>query len=165
MMSRYQLAQINIAELRAPIDSPQLKDFVDNLDRINALAESSPGFVWRLVGEGNDATSLRPLGDEVIVNMSVWKNVSSLRDFVYKTAHVEILKRKREWFNRMSDAFMCLWWVPERHRPTVAEAVQRLAHLRQHGPTAQSFTFVKAFAAPDAINAGKPFSIKDACPA
>lgn len=164
-MSRHQLAQLNIAELKAPIDSPELEDFVDNLDRINALAESSPGFVWRLIGEGNDATSLRPLGDNIIVNMSVWKNVSSLRDFVYKTAHVQILKRKREWFTRMADAHMCLWWVPEGHEPTVAEAVQRLEHLRRHGPTTESFTFVEAFAAPDAINAGKPFSIKDACPA
>ena len=82
-MPRHQLAQLNIAELKAPIDSPELEDFVDNLDRINALAESSPGFVWRLTGEGNDATSLRPLGEKIIVNMSVWQNVSSLRDFVY----------------------------------------------------------------------------------
>jgi hypothetical protein len=164
-MSRHQLAQLNIAELKAPIDSPQLKDFVDNLDRINALAEASPGFVWRLKGEGNDATSLRPLGENVIVNMSVWQNVSALRDFVYKTAHVQILKRKREWFTRMADAYMCLWWVPEGHEPTVAEAAERLDHLREHGPTTESFTFVEAFAAPDAINAGKPFSIKDACPA
>ena len=164
-MPRHQLAQLNIAELKAPIDSPELEDFVDNLDRINALAESSPGFVWRLTGEGNDATSLRPLGEKIIVNMSVWQNVSSLRDFVYKSAHVQILKRKREWFTRMADAYLCLWWVPEGHQPTVAEAVQRLEHLRRHGPTPEAFTFVEAFAAPDAINAGKPFSIKDACPA
>jgi hypothetical protein len=110
-MSRYQLAQLNIAELRAPLDSPELKDFVDNLDRINALAEGSTGFVWRLMGDGNDATSLRPMGENIIVNMSVWKNVVSLRDFVYKSAHVAILRRKREWFTRMAEAYMCLWWV------------------------------------------------------
>ena len=164
-MSRYQLAEINIAELKAPLDSPQLKDFVDNLDRINALAESSEGFIWRLKGDGNDATSLRPLGDNVIVNMSVWKDAETLRNYVYNTAHVEILKRKREWFSRMSRAYMVLWWVAEGHEPTVAEAVARLEHLRKHGATAEAFTFGEAFAAPDAVAAGAPFSFKDSCPA
>jgi hypothetical protein len=164
-MSRHQLAEINIAELKAPLDSPQLKDFVDNLDRINALAESSEGFVWRLKGDGNDATSLRPLGDNVIVNMSVWRDAESLRNYVYKTAHVEILKRKREWFTRMAKAYMVLWWVPQGHEPTVAEAVARLEHLRKHGATAEAFTFGEAFAAPDAVAAGAPFSFKDSCPA
>jgi hypothetical protein len=164
-MSKYQLAQINIGNLAAPLDSPQLKDFVDNLGRINALAESSPGFAWRLVGNGNDATSLRPLGDNVIVNLSVWRDVESLRNYVYKTAHVEILKRKREWFTRMADAYMALWWVPEGHEPTVAEAVARLEHLRKHGATAQAFTFGEAFSAPDAPVAGARFSLKDSCPA
>ena len=164
-MSKYQLAEINVAELKAPLDSPELKDFVDNLDRINALAESSPGFVWRLVGDGNDATSLRPLGDDVIVNLSVWRDVDSLRDFAYKTVHVEILRRKREWFKRMANAYMALWWVPEGHEPTAAEAVSRLEHLRQHGPTAEAFTFGEAFSAPDAVNAGAKFSFRDGCPA
>src|SRR5690348_14417765 len=99
-MSRYHLAQINVGRLLAPIDSPEIKDFVDNLDRINELAESSEGFVWRLKGEGNDATSLRPFGDDIIVNMSVWRDVDSLRNFVYKSAHTPIMKRRREWFTR-----------------------------------------------------------------
>jgi hypothetical protein len=164
-MSRFQLAQINIASLKAPLDSPELKDFVDNLDRINALAEASPGFIWRLKGDGNDATSLRPLGDNIIVNMSVWRDVDSLRDFAYKSAHVEILRRKREWFTRMAKAYMVLWWVPEAHEPTVAEAAARLEHLREHGATADAFTFGEAFSAPDAPVAGAPFSFKDGCPA
>lgn len=164
-MSKYQLAQLNIGELKAPLDSPELKDFVDNLDRINALAESSPGFVWRLKGDGNDATSLRPLGDNVIVNMSVWRDVDSLRNFAYKSAHAEILRRKREWFTRMAKAYMTLWWVPAGHEPTVAEAVARLEHLRKHGATAEAFTFGEAFSAPDAKIAGEPFSFKDSCPA
>ncbi len=163
--SNYQLAQINIAELKAPIDSPQLKDFVDNLDRINALAEDSPGFVWRLKGEGNDATSLRPLGDDVIVNMSVWRDVDTLRAYVYKTAHVEIMKRRREWFARMGQAFMVLWWVPAGHEPTPTEAARKLEHLRAHGPTPDAFTFAEAFSAPDAAVGGAPFSTKDGCPA
>ena len=79
-MSKYQIAELNIGNLAAPLDSPQLKDFVDNLDRINALAEKSDGFVWRLVGDGNDATSLRPLGDNVLVNLSVWRDIESLKD-------------------------------------------------------------------------------------
>jgi hypothetical protein len=164
-MSRFQLAQLNIATLKAPLDSPELKDFVDNLDRINALAEASPGFIWRLKGDGNDATSLRPLGDNIIVNMSVWRDVDSLRDFAYKSAHVEILRRKREWFTRMAKAYMVLWWVPEAHEPTVAEAAARLEHLREHGATADAFTFGEAFSAPDAPVAGAPFSFKDGCPA
>jgi hypothetical protein len=164
-MSKYQLAQINIGELKAPLDSPELKDFVDNLDRINALAESSPGFVWRLKGDGNDATSLRPLGDNVIVNMSVWRDVNALRDYVYKSAHVEIMKRRREFFARMGNAYLALWWIPVGHEPTVAEAVEKLEYLRKHGPSPEAFTFGEAFSAPDAQNAGSPFSFKDSCPA
>ena len=124
-MSNYQLAQLNVATLKAPLDSPELKDFVDNLDRINALAESSPGFVWRLMGDGNDATSLRPLGDNVIVNMSVWRDVAALQDYVYKSAHTSIMKRRREWFTRMAEAYMVLWWVPAGHVPTLEEAVAK----------------------------------------
>jgi hypothetical protein len=164
-MSKYQLAQLNVATLKAPLDSPLLKDFVDNLDRINALAEQSPGFVWRLKGDGNDATSLRPLGDNVLVNMSVWRDVDALRDYVYKSAHIEIMRRKREWFARPTGSPFALWWVPEDHEPTVAEAVARLQHLHKHGPSARAFTFGEAFAAPDAQNAGTPVSFKDSCPA
>jgi hypothetical protein len=164
-MSNYHLAQLNVAELKAPLESPELKDFVDNLDRINALAEGSPGFQWRLKGDGNDATSLRPLGDKVIVNLTVWRDVASLRDYVYKSAHVEIMKRRREWFSRMADAYLALWWVPAGHVPTVAEAVARLLHLRKYGPSAEVFTFGEAYSAPDAARAGARFSFKDSCPA
>ena len=164
-MSRYQLAQLNIASMKAPLDSPELKDFVDNLDRINALAESSPGFAWRLKGDGNDATSLRPLGDNVLVNMSVWRDVEALKAYVYGTAHSQIMRRRREWFTRMKEAYLALWWVPAGHEPTVAEAVAKLEHLRKHGPSAEAFTFGEAFAAPDARNAGEKFSFTDTCPA
>jgi hypothetical protein len=160
-MSRFQLAQINIAELKAPLDSPQLKDFVDNLDRINALAEGSPGFVWRLTGDGNDATSLRPMG---IVNYSIWRDVESLKEFVYKTVHIEILKRKREWFERMSLPYV-LWWVPAGTIPTVAEAVERLELLRAKGASPEAFHFGEAYSAPDANQAGSPVSFPDTCPA
>lgn len=164
-MSRYQLAQLNIADLKAPLDSPELRDFVDNLDRINALAESSPGFVWRLTGDGNDATSLRPLGDNVLVNMSVWRDADALRNYVYQSAHTQIMKRRREWFTRMREAHMVLWWVPAGHVPTIAEAVARLKLLREGGATADAFTFGEAFAAPDAQQAGERISFDDTCPA
>jgi hypothetical protein len=164
-MSNYQLAQLNIAALKAPLDSPELKDFVDNLDRINALAEDSPGFAWRLKGDGNDATSLRPLGEEIIVNMSVWRDVDSLRNFTYKSAHVAILRRKREWFTRPTEAVYVLWWIPAGHEPTLAEAAERLQHLRKHGSSAAAFNFGEAYSAPDAQNASEPFSLEDSCPA
>ena len=164
-MSDYQLAQLNIAALKAPLDSPELKDFVDNLDRINALADGSPGFVWRLVGDGNDATSLRPLGESVIVNMSVWRDVAALRDYAYRSGHVEIMKRRREWFTRMAEAYLVLWWVPSGHEPTIAEAIARLNLLRERGPTPEAFTFGEAFAAPDVAAGAGSGSFSDTCPA
>jgi len=164
-MSNYRLAQLNIAALKAPLDSPELKDFVDNLDRINALAEGSAGFVWRLKGDGNDATSLRPLGEDVIVNMSVWRDVEALQDYVYRSGHVEIMRRRREWFTRMAQAYMVLWWVPAGHEPTMAEAAARLELLRQKGPTAEAFTFARAFPAPDADAETARISSNDTCPA
>lgn len=165
MASDYQLAQLNIAALKAPLDSPELKDFVDNLDRINALAEGSPGFVWRLKGDGNDATSLRPLGDNIIVNMSVWRDVASLRDYAYRSGHVEIMRRRREWFTRMAEAYLVLWWVPAGHEPTMAEAVDRLTLLREHGSTARGFNFGEPFSAPDDSTAQGRGAIGDSCPA
>jgi hypothetical protein len=164
-MSRYQLAQVNIARLKAPLDSPELKDFVDNLDRINELAENSDGFVWRLKGEGNDATALRPFGDDIIVNMTVWRDADALRNYVYKSAHTAIMKRRREWFTRMAEAYTCMWWVPAGHIPTVEEAAARLQHLRAQGPTSESFTFGEAFSPPDAASGDGRFSFKDSCPA
>lgn len=147
-MSAYHLAQLNIAWMKAPLASPQMADFVANLERINALAEGSPGYIWRLQDEAGDATAIRPFGDEVLVNMSLWRDVQSLSDYVYKSAHTEMLKRRREWFERIEQAHQVLWWVPTGHRPSVDEAAKRLAHLREYGATEQAFTFRHAFAAP-----------------
>lgn len=146
-MSAYHLAQLNIAWMKAPLASPQMADFVANLERINALAEGSPGYIWRLQDEAGDATAIRPFGDEVLVNMSLWRDVQSLSDYVYKSAHTEMLKRRREWFERVEQAHQVLWWVPTGHRPSVDEAAERLAHLREHGATEHEFTFRHAFAA------------------
>ena len=163
--NEFQLAQVNVATLSAPLDSPQLKDFVDNLDRINALAEASDGFVWRLKGDGNDATSLRPFGAEVIVNMSVWRDVAALRDYVYRSAHIEIMRRRREWFERMKSAAFVLWWVPAGHIPTLEDAAAKLRLLDAHGPTAAAFNFGTAFAPPGEAAPGASISFDDACPA
>ena len=147
MESIIHLAQINIARMRAPIDSPVMAGFVAQLDAINTLAESSPGFIWRLVGEGNDATSLRPFDDDfIIVNMSVWQSLEDLRAYVYKSAHTAVMRRRREWFEQFESAFVALWWVAAGHIPTVGEAKQRLLRLEAHGPTAEAFTFKQPFA-------------------
>jgi hypothetical protein len=149
-MSRYELAQLNVATMKFPLDAPGMADFVANLERINALAEQSPGFVWRLQTEEGDATAMRRLGDNMLVNLSVWADVESLNHYVYQTAHVEIMRRRKEWFERMGEAHFVLWWVPAGHRPGVEEAAARLALLREQGPSAQAFSFRYAFAAPDA---------------
>ena len=164
-MSKYQLAQLNIAVMKEPLDSPLMADFVGGLDRINALAEGSPGFAWRLQTEEGNATALRPMGENVLVNMSVWQDVASLERYVYRSAHVEVMRRRKEWFERLSEAFMVLWWVPTGHRPTVNEAVSRLEQLRQHGATPDAFTFRQAFAAPDASADPTPFTFGGECPA
>jgi hypothetical protein len=147
-MSNCQLAQLNIATLLAPKDSPQLADFVANLDRINALADQADGFVWRMLGDGADASGWRPWGDEVLANMSVWRDVESLKDYAFKTAHADIMKRKREWFHRMAEAYMVLWWVQEGHIPSLREAGERLDLLRAKGPSADAFTFKDVFPTP-----------------
>ena len=111
----FELAQLNIAIAKGPMDSPVMADFVNNLDRINGLAETSPGFVWRLKDEAGNATSIRPFGDETLVNLSVWTDLDALKAFVYRSDHTQIMKRKKEWFNKMLEAHMVLWWVPKGH--------------------------------------------------
>jgi hypothetical protein len=164
-MSKHELAQLNIALMKEPLESPAMADFVANLDRINALAESSPGFVWRLQTEEGDATALRPLGEHTLVNVSVWKDTESLNKYVYQSAHVEIMRRRKEWFERMREAYVVLWWVPAGHRPTVAEAIAKLELLRTKGPTEAAFTFRQAFPPPDAAPRSRPFEFGDECPA
>lgn len=160
-MTSYHLAQINVARLKAPIDAPETADFTNNLDRINALAESSSGFVWRLTGEGNDATDLAAFDDPLIItNMSVWESPAALGAFVYRSGHVEIMRRRTEWFESM-DVFMALWWVPVGHEPTVAEGIAKLALLEREGPSPDVFTFRTPHPAPDATTS--PLPILDKC--
>ncbi|MEU2898453.1 DUF3291 domain-containing protein [Streptomyces sp. NPDC001273] len=143
----YELAQVNIARLRAPLDSPRLKDFVDSLEPVNADADHADGFVWRLQGEeGDDATDVAVFGDSwLIINMSVWRDTDALTAYMYQGRHREMLARRREWFERVEEAMVALWWVPSGHRPTVAEAESRLLHLRANGPAPYAFTLRTSF--------------------
>ncbi|MHA6493586.1 DUF3291 domain-containing protein [Pseudomonas borbori] len=149
-MSDYHLAQLNIASMKQPLEAPGMADFVANLQRINELADAAPGFVWRLQDEAGDATAIRPFGDEMLVNLSVWRDFDALRAYVYRSAHAEMLKRRNEWFDRMGAAHMVLWWVPQGHLPSVGEAAERLELLRAAGPTARAFNFRQTFPAADA---------------
>ncbi len=154
------LAQVNIARMRAPIDSPIMADFVNNLDRINALAEDSEGFVWRLKDEvSNDATSISIFGDNfLIVNMSVWENVQCLLDFVYQSDHVEVFKRRKEWFEQMEEKHMANWYIKYGRFPTVEDAVERLEYIRKFGETPYAFSFKSKYTIDDLrkyLNAGE----------
>ncbi len=145
----WQLAELNVARLRAPLEDPATRDFVEALDAINALAESSPGFVWRLQTDDGNATSIQAFDDElVITNLSVWESVEALSDYVYRSGHVSFLRRKREWFERYGSAHLVLWWVPSGHRPTVSEALARLDIVHSGDPTADAFSFSTPFPPP-----------------
>jgi diadenosine tetraphosphate (Ap4A) HIT family hydrolase len=143
----YELAQLNIAAQLHPLDAPEMADFVNNIDRINALAEQAPGFVWRLQTEDGDATAIRHFGDNVVVNMSVWTDIESLHNYVYKSDHVSVLRRRREWFSTMK-VYSVLWWVKSGSQPTIEDAAHRLQQLEQHGPHEHAFTFKTAWPMP-----------------
>ncbi len=149
-MEEYQLAQINIARALAPMDSPVMADFVNNLDRINALAEQSEGFVWRLQDENNNATAIQAFEDDfIIVNMSVWTSMEDLFNFTYKSDHVAIFTRRKEWFSAMQEMHMAFWYIKKGTIPTVAEAKLRLSYLNTHGETPYAFTFKGRFTPED----------------
>ncbi|ASU82088.1 DUF3291 domain-containing protein [Nocardiopsis gilva YIM 90087] len=160
-MADHHLAQLNVGILNAPLDAPSMAGFVDNLTPINALADASPGFVWRYTDEGrDDATEARPFGDDLLINFSVWESREALWEFTYRSEHIDLLRRRREWFQHMRDVTLVLWWIPAAHIPTLDEAGERLALLRRHGPTAEAFTFKDSFAPPktpaSSITSGTP---------
>ncbi|MEU3063343.1 DUF3291 domain-containing protein [Streptomyces subrutilus] len=147
------LAQLNVAALLHPLDDPRTAPFVDLLDPVNAAADTAPGFVWRLVEEGAaDATGLRPAGEHVIVNLSVWQDQDSLWDFAYRSGHLEAMRQRRAWFARHVEAHLVLWWIPAGHLPTLDEALERLADLRAHGPSPRAFTFASSHTAAEAAD-------------
>lgn len=145
----YELAQVNIGRILAPMDSPELADFVALLDPVNAVADRSPGFVWRLQTEDGNATAMRVFDDDwLIVNMSTWQSPDALLEYVYGPMHKMVLRRRREWFARVAEAMTALWWVPAGHRPTVREAEECLVVLRANGPTPEAFTLRDTFPPP-----------------
>ncbi|MEX6504395.1 DUF3291 domain-containing protein [Pseudomonas zhanjiangensis] len=149
MQRSYHLAQVNIAKALAPLDSPLMQGFVEQLDHINQLAEASPGFVWRLQTDAGDATALQPYEDErIIVNLSVWDSLEALKTFVYSGEHLGLLRNKKHWFEKPDVPILALWWVAAGHRPDLAEAKQALACLRAQGPSAQAFSFAAPFPPP-----------------
>ncbi len=132
------LAELNIGKFKYPTTDPRMAGFMDNLDRVNALAERSPGFVWRLKGDNNNATDFR-VGDDYAVNLSVWTDAKSLENYVFKTVHAQFYKRKAEWFGVMEKPHMVFWHVAEGHRPSLSEAMDRLENYQKNGATEAAF--------------------------
>ena len=154
-MTSCHIAQLNVGVLQAPLDSAELADFVAALDQVNAIADAAPGFVWRLRdGDGNDATSLRPRGPDLLVNMSVWVSLESLRAFVYRNGqHLDMLRRRREFFRPLDEAHQVLWWIPREHIPDLDEAFSKLDLVRRDGPGPDAFTFREQYPPPVALAA------------
>ena len=161
-MTTYHLAQFNVGRLRAPVSDPMIAAFVANLERINALADAAPGFVWRLTGDGDDATDIRPDAADPLLalNMSVWESPQALGAYVYRSDHVAVMRRRHEWFEKM-ELYMALWWVPAGHTPTVAEGMAKIALLRRLGPSPEAFTFRDIFPPPGSSVAPPP--VLDEC--
>ncbi len=154
-MSGYHIAQINIARFVLPKQHADNIGFMKALDPINALADTASGFVWRLVGEGNDAINIDAVPDDprLAINMSVWTDVESLGAFVYRNPdHLAIMRRRREWLEQLS-VYQALWWVPRGHIPSVQEGIAKIAYLAQNGPTSEAFTLKHTFHAPDGMAA------------
>lgn len=150
-MLAYHLAQINIARMLAPIEDPIMAEFVAQLAPVNALADESPGFVWRLQTEAGDATSIKVYDDDfVIVNLTVWETVDSLREFVYKSAHQRVLRDRKRWFERFDGPYYALWWIPDGQLPSIEEGKKRLDYLRKQGDSEFAFSFKHVFPPPTA---------------
>jgi hypothetical protein len=154
-VTRFHLAQANIGRIRAPLDDPSMEGFRSQLEPINALADRSPGFVWRLQTEDGNAMSIRPFADErMAINMSVWESLEALQQFVYRSAHVGPLRDRKQWFESTEGPILVLWWIPAGHVPTVTEAQERLRHLEEVGPSPRAFTFRMPFPSPDGQSGG-----------
>jgi hypothetical protein len=140
-MTGLHLAQLNIGRLRYEVGDPRMAEFIDNLAFVNGLAERSPGFVWRYQDDSGSAIDTRPFAGDprMAINLSVWDSVEALERFVWQTMHKRFYGRRHEWFERMDERYFVMWWVPARHRPTVQEAVERLRHLQQYGPSDHAF--------------------------
>ncbi|MFL1013553.1 DUF3291 domain-containing protein [Flavisericum labens] len=151
-MSSYHLAQVNIAKRLAPMDDPIMQDFVNNVERINGIADHSEGFIWRLKDEDKDEAAQAFQDDSLLINMSVWKDQESLFNYTYQSNHIEVFKRKKEWFHKVQMLHMAFWYTPEGYRPTFQEAKERLEYLNNHGETPYAFTFKSKFTIQDSLN-------------
>ena len=161
----FHLAQLNIARFKRALDDPAMAGFVAALDPLNAVADEAPGFVWRLQTEEGNAISIHAFEDPLmLVNMSVWESVEALAEYVYRSGHIAVLRRRREWAPRMAEAHMVLWWIPAGTIPTLDEAKDRLEHLREYGPGPRAFTFKTRFS-PDEAVVASPEDERDFCPA
>jgi hypothetical protein len=165
-MAKYHIAQVNIGRTKAPLEDALMAGFVARLNEINALADRSPGFVWRLQTPEGDATYLRPYNDDrILINMSVWETVDALRYYVYKTAHAELIRQRQDWFEKFVGAYIALWWVPVGHFPGVDEAKKRLAYLDRYGPTEFAFSFKTIFQTDERFQQAIDWSSFEPCPA
>lgn len=165
-MGKLHLAQVNIARMKATLEDPIMAGFVARLDEINALADGSPGFVWRLQTDEGNATYLRPYDDDrILFNMSVWETIEDLREYVYKSAHTQLIRQRQQWFEKFDSMYLALWWIPASHIPSIDEAKKRLAHLEEHGPTPFAFTLKKTFAPDEAYLRTIDWSSFEPCPA
>ena len=166
MPQKFQLAQCNVGLAKGPIDSAVMAGFVARLDEINAVAEASPGFVWRLKTDEGNATSIQAFEDSrVLINLSVWESPDALRAYVYRSDHAKVMRQRKSWFEPFGGVYLVLWWVAHGHRPTIAEAKTRLDHLQRHGETAQAFSFAHLYPAPDEPVQGLSTDLSDPCPA
>ncbi len=164
MAKSFHIAQVNIARMRPPLDDPLLAGFVARLQDVNALADSSPGFVWRLQTAAGDATALRPYDDDrILFNLSVWETPEQLREFVYRSAHAGVMQQRKSWFERFDGLYYSLWWIPAGHIPPIEEAKERSEHLRAHGDSAYAFSFAQLYPAPGSTNAAPLVGFADPC--
>ena len=148
-LSIFHLAQVNVAQAKADMESDLMQGFVSRLDEINALAESAEGFIWRLQEDSGSATAIRVFDDPLLlINMSVWADLESLKHYVYKSLHVELIKDREAWFNKMGESHQVLWWIPAGHVPSTEEARNKLEYIRKHGSSAQAFNFAKPYPRP-----------------
>ena len=161
-MSRWQLAQVNVAKLTAPLGDPRIADFRNALERINRLGEAQPGFVWRAQGAGFDATDCRVFDDpEILINATVWESLEHLAAFAYRSEHRDFLRRRLDWFEAAAEASVAIWWLPAGRVPSLDDCVERLTHIRAHGPTPFAFDFRTRFPAPDAAQDAAPGALAD----
>jgi hypothetical protein len=165
-MTKFHIAEVNIARMKAALDDPIMAGFVARLEEINALADRAPGFVWRFQTSEGNATYLRPFDDDrILFNLSVWETVEHLKDYVYRSMHNEVFRKRQDWFTRFEGAYVALWWVPPGHIPSIDESKKRLAYLEEHGPTEFAFPFKQVFPPNETFQQAIDWSSFAPCPA